>query len=1130
MADSTNLKLPYIAAAQAQKHVTHNEAIRALDALVQLSVKDRDLATPPGAPVDGDRYIVAASPSGAWAGQVGKIAAWQDGAWLFYAPVVGWLAWVDDETAVLAWDGTDWVNPTAGSAPSTLPILGINATADLTNRLVVAAEASLFNHAGAGHQIKLNKAAAGDTASILYQDGFSGRAEIGLAGDDDFHFKVSPDGSSWNDAIIIDKSTGIVTLSAASVTNEALAAVPTATIKGRATAGTGSPADLTTAQATALLDAMVGDAGSGGTKGLVPAPATGDAAKFLRGDATWGMPAGGGGGEANTASNVNAGGVGVFKQKTGVDLEFRGLNAGSNKVTVTSDAANNEIDIDIAEANLTLASLGGSIDLGGAKASGTLAAARFPALTGDVINIAGALAATIANDAVSNAKLADVATATIKGRATAGAGDPEDLTAAQVRALINVADAATANSPDATLLARANHTGSQAATTISDFAAAADARVSAGVATHEAAGDPHPQYLTAAEANAAFSALGHAHTLANVTDVSITAANLNALDDGADTTLHFHAADRARANHTGTQAAATISDFNAATDARVDAGIASHEGAGDPHPQYLTAAEGNAAYSALGHTHPGLAPAGGTAGQVLKKIDGTDHNYSWQVDATGGGGLIDGDYGDITVSGGGTAMAVDADTITNGKLANVATATIKGRVTAGAGDPEDLTAAQVRALINVADGATANSPDATLLARANHSGSQAASTISDFAAAADARVSAGIATHEAAGDPHPQYLTTAEGGAAYAPLGHGHSGLAPAGGATGQVLKKVDGTDYNFSWQADAGGGGGSGDVVGPASAIDNALPRYDSTTGKLLQGSDVLVTDANEVDLPAVASPTAPAADRLRIFGKKSGGRMLPAYMGPSGLDNLMQPFLGFTKVGYFNPAGNSAATPAVFGMISPTVVGTATARPIATTNMFTRARRLGWVSTATAGNPAAMQFSALQYTVSNGSGVGGFFLVARFGASDAATVAGARSFFGMRNVTTTPTNVEPSTLTNVIGIGNGAADSNMKMFYGGTTAQAPIDLGANFPANTLSIDMYELVLFAPPNALRTIHYQVTRLNTGHVATGTLSGTTVQVPSETTLLQAFCGWRNNNATALAVAIDIASLYIETDL
>ena len=86
MDETPNLRLPYIMAAQSQKHVTHNEAIRALDAVVQLSVLDRDLSTPPGSPADGARYIVAGSPTGAWSGHAGNIAAYQDGAWTFYPP------------------------------------------------------------------------------------------------------------------------------------------------------------------------------------------------------------------------------------------------------------------------------------------------------------------------------------------------------------------------------------------------------------------------------------------------------------------------------------------------------------------------------------------------------------------------------------------------------------------------------------------------------------------------------------------------------------------------------------------------------------------------------------------------------------------------------------------------------------------------------------------------------------------------------------------------------------------------------------------------------------------------------------------------------------------------------------
>lgn len=92
-------------------------------------------------------------------------------------------------------------------------------------------------------------------------------------------------------------SIAIGQIPASLITNAKLADMAQSTIKGRAAgAGTGAPQDLTSAQATAILDNFVGDSGSGGTKGLVPAPAAGDATKFLKGDGTWATPAGGGGG------------------------------------------------------------------------------------------------------------------------------------------------------------------------------------------------------------------------------------------------------------------------------------------------------------------------------------------------------------------------------------------------------------------------------------------------------------------------------------------------------------------------------------------------------------------------------------------------------------------------------------------------------------------------------------------------------------------------------------------------------------------------------------------------------------------------------------------------------------------
>ena len=348
MADTPNLVLPYLAANQSQKHVTVNEALRRLDALVQITVQSAALAAPPGSPTEGQRWILPAAPTGAWAGHAGQIAAWQDGAWAFYVPLDGWTA-VDVSTDTLLlynagtgiWTGLitgifsdaaftlqDDIDPTKqarfqiagfttgatrvftlpdattslaglavaqtfsakqtlsnanndlgtstgtgttnlatgvtlngstktvnigtagvsgsttnvnigsavagalgaltinsptvtfGSSVSAIAMAAANVSAlylglggsaaDATNRLSINAPASLFNHAGAGHQVKVNKAAATDTGSFLFQTGFSGRAEFGLTGSDDFQIKVSGDGATWFNALQLERTSGRV--------------------------------------------------------------------------------------------------------------------------------------------------------------------------------------------------------------------------------------------------------------------------------------------------------------------------------------------------------------------------------------------------------------------------------------------------------------------------------------------------------------------------------------------------------------------------------------------------------------------------------------------------------------------------------------------------------------------------------------------------------------------------------------------------------------------------------------------------------------------------------------------------------------------------------------------------------
>lgn len=117
MSDTTaRLGLPYIAAAQAQKHVTHNAAIRALDALAQLTLESLNAPAPPSAPSDGQCwYVPAAGASGAWAGRAGTIAAYEAGAWDFYALRPGLRAYVADERRMRVFDGVAFVSPLAAS-------------------------------------------------------------------------------------------------------------------------------------------------------------------------------------------------------------------------------------------------------------------------------------------------------------------------------------------------------------------------------------------------------------------------------------------------------------------------------------------------------------------------------------------------------------------------------------------------------------------------------------------------------------------------------------------------------------------------------------------------------------------------------------------------------------------------------------------------------------------------------------------------------------------------------------------------------------------------------------------------------------------------------------------------------
>jgi hypothetical protein len=281
------------------------------------------------------------------------------------------------------------------------------------------------------------------------------------------------------------------------------------------------------------------------------------------------------------------------------------------------------------------------------------------------------------------------------------------------------------------------------------------------------------------------------------------------------------------------------------------------------------------------------------------------------------------------------------------------------------------------------------------------------------------------------------------------------------------------------------------------------------------------------ELGLKAVATPSAPAAGGLKLFGRGVAGRLLPAIIGPSGLDTSLQPYLARNKIGYALPTGN-AATVNTLGIVL-TGAGTATAKNWASTNRYTKMRGVEYLIT-TASTTALVGFrgGAAQFTIgSNAAGDGGFHFVCRWGPATGVATATTRAFVGMSTSVGAGTDVEPSSRTGQVGMGWDAADTNIQFMHNDASGvSTKIDLGPSFPVPTADrTDVYEIAMFSPPGTTQSVTYEITNLNTGAVATGTV---TTDLPSTTTGLNPFASF-SVGGTSSVIGICLFSLYIETD-
>jgi len=110
MSDDTSARLafPLLAAGQAQKEMTVNEALALIDIAVQASAVAGGIDTPPEAPAAGQCWIVGDSPDGAWSGHAGMLAGWTADGWRFATPVEGMAVWVSADIMVWRYIGGTW--------------------------------------------------------------------------------------------------------------------------------------------------------------------------------------------------------------------------------------------------------------------------------------------------------------------------------------------------------------------------------------------------------------------------------------------------------------------------------------------------------------------------------------------------------------------------------------------------------------------------------------------------------------------------------------------------------------------------------------------------------------------------------------------------------------------------------------------------------------------------------------------------------------------------------------------------------------------------------------------------------------------------------------------------------------
>jgi hypothetical protein len=272
-------------------------------------------------------------------------------------------------------------------------------------------------------------------------------------------------------------------------------------------------------------------------------------------------------------------------------------------------------------------------------------------------------------------------------------------------------------------------------------------------------------------------------------------------------------------------------------------------------------------------------------------------------------------------------------------------------------------------------------------------------------------------------------------------------------------------------------------------------------------------------VDLPAIATPTAPAAATMRVWAKSRAGRMFLTSMGSAGLDESYQPSLFSSYPVLFMP-NTGTTVPIAWGTVwtAMNTTGAMSTPAPAVTNRYTMMRRCEFAAGAVSGQSSGITTAPPQNILGAAAGMGGFFFFARFGFT--AYTSAARLFIGVTARTTSQAATEPSTWLNSVGLCKDSTDPGVSFLT--RSATTPTKTGTFTPATAT---IYDFTMFVPANS-STFTYRVVDETNGTVIFDNLTMATTP-PAASTLMAPFVSI--GASSAVAQTLGLSRLYVEND-